>query len=53
MPRQDKTPYPEPEVMDLAESSDLSPNQARELLKKHGGDMKAAKAEAQNFKAES
>ena len=39
--------------MDLAEASDLSPNQARELLKKHGGDIEAAKKEAAIFKAES
>lgn len=45
-------PYPEPDVMDLAEASDLSPNHARDLLEKHG-DIEAAKKAAANFKAES
>jgi NACalpha-BTF3-like transcription factor len=37
----------------LAERTDVSPRQARELLDKHGGDVAAAEKEARNFKAES
>lgn len=37
----------------LAERTDVSPRQARELLDRHGGDMAAAEKEARNFKAES
>lgn len=48
-----KTSYPEPDAMKLAETTDLSPNQATELLKKHKGDVDAARKEAKNFKAES
>ena len=37
----------------LAERTDVSPRQARELLDKHGGNIAAAEKEARNFKAES
>ncbi|WP_442582536.1 hypothetical protein ACSBOB_11565 [Mesorhizobium sp. ASY16-5R] len=42
----------EAKALHLAETTDLSPQQAKELLHKHGGDMKKAKREAENFKAE-
>ncbi len=41
------------EVMHLAEITDLSPNQAQDLLKKHGIDFAKIKEIAQNYKAES
>jgi hypothetical protein len=41
------------EVMHLAETTDLSPNQARELLEKYGNDWERIRKEAANFKAES
>ncbi|TGQ63891.1 hypothetical protein EN829_021395 [Mesorhizobium sp. M00.F.Ca.ET.186.01.1.1] len=39
-------------AMHLAETTDVSPNQARELLEKHGNDIKEAEKQARNFKAE-
>jgi hypothetical protein len=42
----------EAKALHLAETTDLSPQQAKELLYKHGGDMKKAQKEAENFKAE-
>ena len=38
--------------MSLAETTDVSPRQAKELLQKHGSDRKKAEKEAKNFKAE-
>ena len=38
------------EALHLAETTDVSPGQAKELAKKHGKDK--AKEEAKNFKAE-
>jgi hypothetical protein len=43
----------EQEVQHLAETSDLSPNQARELLARHGNDWAKLKEAAKIFKAES
>jgi hypothetical protein len=43
----------EAEAMRLAETSDLSPNQARELIREHGRDRRKLKEEARNYKAES
>ena len=40
-------------AMHLAETTDLSPNQARETLQKHGNDLVRAKVEAATFKVES
>ncbi len=40
------------EVQHLAETTDLSPNQAKALLRKHGNDWAKIKDEAENFKAE-
>lgn len=41
------------EVQHLAETTDLSPNQARELLQRHGNDWQKIRDEAKIFKAES
>jgi hypothetical protein len=41
------------EVKHLIETTDLSPEQARELLKKYGNDWERIRAEADHFKAES
>ena len=41
------------EVKHLAETTDLSPNQARELLRKYGNDWRRIEEEAKSFKAES
>jgi hypothetical protein len=41
------------EVQHLAETTDLSPNQAKALLRRHGNDWAKIKEEAENFKAES
>ncbi len=40
------------DVRRLAEKTDVSPKQARELLQKFGGDFDLALKEARNFKAE-
>jgi hypothetical protein len=40
------------EVQHLAETTDLSPNQARELLRRHGNDFAKIREAAENFKAE-
>ena len=37
----------------LAETTDLSPKQARELLKRYGPDWEKIRKEAENYKAES
>ena len=41
------------EVQHLAETTDLSPNQARELLRRHGDDWRKIDEAAKIFKAES
>lgn len=43
----------EQHVMKLAETTEVSPEQAREILKKHNGDLRKARKEAGDFKAES
>ena len=43
----------EEKAMRLAETTDVSPLQARELMRKHGKDSPKVAAEAKNFKAES
>lgn len=54
-----KTPKRKPlkgedfEVQHLAETTDLSPNQARELLRKHGDDWRKIEEVAKTYKAES
>ncbi|MFI0847772.1 hypothetical protein [Mesorhizobium sp. IMUNJ 23232] len=42
----------EAKALHLAETTDLSPQQAKELLQKHGGDVKKVRRLAENFKAE-
>lgn len=41
------------EAIHLAETTDLSPNQARELIRRHGNDRKKLMEIAKTFKAES
>jgi hypothetical protein len=41
------------EVQHLTETTDLSPDQARGLLRKHGNDWRKLEEEAKTFKAES
>jgi hypothetical protein len=41
------------EVRHKTETTDLAPNQARALLRKHGSDWAKIKEEAENHKAES
>jgi hypothetical protein len=41
------------EALHLAETTDLSPNQARELIRRHGNDRKKLMELAKTFKAES
>jgi len=36
----------------LAETTDVSPQQAKDLMRKHGKDSKKVDEEARNFKAE-
>ncbi|MBA3449066.1 MAG: DUF3606 domain-containing protein [Pseudaminobacter sp.] len=43
----------EHEVLHLAETTDLSPNQARELIRRHGNDRAKLMEMAKTFKAES
>lgn len=40
-------------AMHLAETTDVSPEQARALIRKHGDDREALLKAARNFKAES
>lgn len=47
------SPTDDKKALRLAETTDLSPNQAKALLEKHGGDARKAAREAENFKAES
>ena len=42
--------HDDPHAMKLAETTDVSPNQAKELLRKHG--TREATKRAKNFKAE-
>ena len=51
---QDKTKSQdeEREAIHLAETTDVSPKQAKDLLREHGGDKKKAMDKAKNFKAE-
>ncbi len=39
------------EVQHVAETTDLTPRQARELLKRHGNDWQKIREEAETFKA--
>jgi hypothetical protein len=42
----------EKKAMRLAETTDISPKQARDLMKKHGKDSSRVDKAAKNFKAE-
>ncbi|TIT22991.1 MAG: hypothetical protein E5W70_10340 [Mesorhizobium sp.] len=42
----------EKEALRLAETTDVSPKQARDLMRKHGKDSPKVEKEAKNFKAE-
>ncbi len=48
----DALPMDDPDAMRIAERTDVSPRQAADLLKKHGGDARKAEAEARKIKAE-
>ena len=39
-------------ALELAETTDVSPKQAKDLMHKHGKDSKKVEEEAKNFKAE-
>ncbi|WP_457155465.1 hypothetical protein, partial [Mesorhizobium sp. P5_C1] len=53
MPKdQTKSQDSDREAMHLAETTDVSPKQAKDLLREHGGDKKKATEKAKNFKAE-
>jgi hypothetical protein len=43
----------EKQALHLAETSDLSPNQARELIREHSNDRRKLEEAARNYKAES
>ncbi|MER9236585.1 hypothetical protein NKI56_31985 [Mesorhizobium sp. M0622] len=40
------------EALHLAETTDVSPKQAKDLIRKHGKDSPKVEKEAKNFKAE-
>ncbi|PAP93610.1 hypothetical protein CIT31_21030 [Mesorhizobium wenxiniae] len=40
------------EALRLAETTDVSPNQAKDLMRKHGKNSPKVEKEAKNFKAE-
>ncbi|MER9052972.1 MULTISPECIES: hypothetical protein [unclassified Mesorhizobium] len=42
----------EKEALRLAETTDVSPKQAKDLMRKHGKDSQKVEKEAKNFKAE-
>lgn len=53
MPKhQNKAQGTDREAMHLAETTDVSPKQAKDLVREHGGDKKKAAGTARNFKAE-
>lgn len=53
MPKdQNKAQDTDREAMHLAETTDVSPKQAKDLLREHGDDKKKAAEKAKNFKAE-
>lgn len=51
-PRTKPTKGEEFEVQHLAETTDLSPKQARDLLRKHGNDWRKIEEVAKTYKAE-
>ena len=48
-----KSKSEEEKALRLAETTDVSPKQAKDLMRKHGKDSKKVEEEAKNFKAES
>ncbi|WP_214477266.1 hypothetical protein [Mesorhizobium sp. dw_380] len=50
--RKDKTKSKDKKAQRLAETTDVSPRQAKELMKTHGTDSPKVEKEAKNFKAE-
>jgi predicted DNA-binding protein (UPF0251 family) len=53
IPMPEQHPIDDADAMRIAETTDVSPKQAAELLKKHSGDVQKALAEARKTKAES
>lgn len=51
--KKQKTETKEAMAMRLAETTDVSPRQAKELIQKHGKASPKVEKEARNFKAES
>lgn len=51
-PRRKSPESKEGKAMRLAETTDVSPNQAKALMRKHGKDSPKVEKEARNFKAE-
>lgn len=43
----------EKQALQIAENTDMSPNQAKALIRKYGDDKKEIEKQARNFKAES
>ncbi|RJT29628.1 hypothetical protein D3227_31650 [Mesorhizobium waimense] len=50
--RKPKTESGKRKAMRLAETTDVSPKQARDLMREHGKDSEKVDKEARNFKAE-
>ncbi|OWK20613.1 hypothetical protein [Mesorhizobium amorphae] len=50
--RKSMTESVERKAMRLAETTDVSPKQARDLMREHGKDSEKVDKEARNFKAE-
>jgi hypothetical protein len=50
--RKQKTESEDRKALRLAETTDVSPQQAKELMRKHGKDSAEVEKEARNFKAE-
>ncbi len=47
-----KTETEDQKALRLAETTDVSPKQAKDLMRKHGKDSEKVDREAKNFKAE-
>ncbi|TGQ31252.1 hypothetical protein [Mesorhizobium sp. M00.F.Ca.ET.216.01.1.1] len=50
--RKQKTENEDKKAMHLAETTDISPKQAKDLMREHGKDSAEVEKEARNFKAE-
>jgi hypothetical protein len=50
--RKQKAGSRDKKALRLAETTDVSPNQAKELMRKHGKDSAEVEKQARNFKAE-